>query len=122
VCRLGASWARQHILEAHKGAKVTVYAIWMPMLAGDARSEWDANVLDDPRVVNLWDAHRFAGLWFAEHGTGGLGDPSFPVWDAYFAFSGSAKWDAEPAPLIAAGSSIIDNVSGLERGFMPLLA
>jgi hypothetical protein len=121
VCLLGASWARQHILEAHKDAKLTVYAIWMPMLAGDARSAWDANVLDDPRVVNLWDGDRVAGTWLADHRTAGIGDAGYPVWDAYFAFDKSAKWNAEPDPPVAAGSAIIDNVSGLERGFVPLL-
>ena len=91
------------------------------MLAGDARGEWDANVLDDPRVVSLWDGGRVAGNWLAEHRIGGLGDPGYPVWDAYFAFGETATWKREPEPLAAAASTIIDNVSGLERGFVPLL-
>jgi hypothetical protein len=52
-----------------------VYAIWLPMLAGDSRGAWDAHVLDDPRVVSLWDGSRLAGRWFADHSTGGLGAP-----------------------------------------------
>jgi hypothetical protein len=98
-----------------------VYAIWMPMLAGDARGAWDPHVLDDPRVVSLWDGRRVAGTWLAEHRTGGVGDPSFPVWDAYFAFGKTATWTREPAPLVVAASTIIDNVGGLERAFVPLL-
>jgi hypothetical protein len=63
-----------------------VYAIWLPMLAGDSRGAWDAHVLDDPRVVSLWDGSRLAGRWFADHSTGGLRAPGDIVWDAYLAF------------------------------------
>jgi hypothetical protein len=93
----------------------------MPMLAGDDRSAWDSNVLNDPRVVSLWDGDRVAGTWFAEHRTGGVGEPGYAVWDAYFAFDANASWQDEPEPLVGAGSTIIDNVGGLERGFVPLL-
>src|SRR5712691_6745082 len=47
----------------------------MPMLAGDSRGAWDAHVVDDPRVVSLWDGSRVAGRWFADHSIGGLGAP-----------------------------------------------
>jgi hypothetical protein len=91
------------------------------MLAGDARNAWDAHVLDDPRVVSLWDGGRVACDWFAEHRTGGIGEPGYPVWDAYFAFGKTASWLREPVPLAAAGSTIIDNAGGLEHAFVPLL-
>jgi hypothetical protein len=118
VCLLGASWARQHILEAHPDAKVTVYAIWMPMLSGDSRSEWDSNVLNDQRVVSLWDGKRLAGTWFADRQIAGLGGRGYPVWDAYFAFGKSDRSLEKP---LAAGSDIIDNTRGLEQRFVPLL-
>jgi hypothetical protein len=118
VCLLGASWARQHILEAHPDANVTVFAIWMPMLSGDARSEWDGNVLNDPRVVSLWDGKLLAGTWFADHRVAGLGGPGYPVWDAYFAFGKSERSLEKP---LAAGSDIIDNTQALEQRFVPLL-
>ena len=38
-----------------------MFAIWLPMLAGDSRSAWDSNVLDDPRVIDFWDGDRIAG-------------------------------------------------------------
>jgi hypothetical protein len=62
-------------LNAHPNAKITVYAIWLPMLAGDSRGAWDRHVLDDPRVVSLWDGSRLAGKWFADHSLGRLGGP-----------------------------------------------
>jgi len=92
------------------------------MLAGDSRGAWDAHVLDDPRVVSLWDGSRLAGKWFADHATGGLGAPGDVVWDAYLAFAQNSRWQQEPTRLLAAGSDIIDSTKGLEQHFVPLLA
>jgi hypothetical protein len=92
------------------------------MLAGDSRSAWDAHVLDDPRVVSLWDGKRVAGRWFADHSIGGLGAPGSVVWDAYFAFGKSARWRDEPSGVVATGSDIIDHTGGLEQRLVPLLA
>ena len=111
-----------HILNAHPHAKLTVYAIWLPMLAGDSRGAWDAHVLDDPRVVSLWDGSRLAGRWFADHSTGGLGAPGDIVWDAYLAFGKNSRWRSEPSGVLASGSDIIDNTGGLDQHFIPLLA
>jgi hypothetical protein len=63
-----------------------VFAVWLPMLAGDSRSAWDSNVLDDPRVTEFWDGNRIAGKWFAQQQIEGLGGPGSIVWDAYYAF------------------------------------
>ena len=91
------------------------------MLAGDSRSAWDSNVLHDPRVSEFWDGNRIAGKWFADHQLGGLGGPGSIVWDAYYAFSGNSTWTTQPTGVLATGSDIIDNVSGLEHNFAPLL-
>ena len=85
------------------------------MLAGDSRGAWDAHVLDDPRVISLWDGSRLAGLWFADHSIGGLGSPGNIVWDAYYAFGRPARWRSEPTGLLASGSDIIDNTNGLDE-------
>jgi hypothetical protein len=91
------------------------------MLAGDSRSAWDSHVLDDPRVTEFWDGDRIAGTWFADRQLGGLGGPGGIVWDAYYAFAPSATWDEQPTRALVAGSDIVDNVSGLQRDFLPLL-
>ena len=96
-------------------------AIWLPMLAGDSRSAWDSNVLNDPRVKEFWDGDRIAGKWFADKQLGGLGGPGSIVWDAYYAFPKSSTWNSEPSAVLATGSDIIDNVSRLENSFVPLL-
>jgi hypothetical protein len=92
------------------------------MLAGDSRGAWDSHVLDDPRVVSLWDGSRLAGRWFADHTTGGLGRTGDIVWDAYLAFGKNSRWRNTPSGVLASGSDIIDNTSGLEQHFIPLLA
>ena len=91
------------------------------MLAGDSRSAWDSHVLDDPRVSEFWDGNRIAGKWFADQRIGGLGQPGWIVWDAYYAFPASSIWKRRPNAVLATGSDIIDNVSGLQRHFVPLL-
>ena len=75
------------------------------MLAGDSRGAWDWHVLDDPRVVSLWDGSRLTGKWFADHSLGRLGGPGSIVWDAYFAFGANARWRSEPSGLLAAGAT-----------------
>jgi hypothetical protein len=92
------------------------------MLAGDSRGAWDRRVLDDPRVVSLWDGSRLAGKWFADHSTGGLAAPGDVVWDAYFAFGRTSRWRQSPGGLLAAGSDIISSTRGLEKRFVPLLS
>jgi hypothetical protein len=98
-----------------------VYAIWLPMLAGDSRGAFDAHVLDDPRVVSRGDGSRLAVRWFADHSTGGLCAPGDTVWDAYLAFGKNSRWRSQPSGVLVAGSDIIDNTSGLEQHFIPLL-
>ena len=98
-----------------------MFAIWLPMLAGDSRSAWDSNVLDDPRVHEYWDSDRIAGRWLADKQLGGLGGAGSIVWDAYYAFPSTADWQSKPNGLLAAGSDIIDNVGGLQEHFLPLL-
>ena len=91
------------------------------MLAGDSRGAWDAHVLDDSRVVSLWDGSRIAGRWCADHWVGRLGGPGDIVWDAYLAFGKNSHWRSEPSDVLASGSDIIDNTGGLEQHFIPLL-
>ena len=113
MCQVGASWVRTHILDAHPNAEVHVFAIWMPMLAGDARSAIDQRMFDDPRVTTYWDGERLAGTWLADHGTGNIGTPGYPVWDAFFAFDGQARWSRRPTRLLTAGSPVIGSTSSL---------
>lgn len=94
------------------------------MLYGDSRGAIDNTILDDPRVISLWDPHKISGTWFANHAVAGLGGggPGDIVWDAYYAFQASASWRRpEPTGAVAAGSDIIGNTGGLAHRSIPLV-
>jgi hypothetical protein len=86
----------------------------MPMLATDARSEWNESLLDDPRVQHFWDEERVAGLWLAERNVSEEGFAGV-VWDAYLLFGPRASWESEPAPLAGAGAPVVDKADQLEE-------
>jgi hypothetical protein len=98
-------------------------------LPAGALAEGEVGVPDDvtgsaeaaDRVVSLWDGSRLAGRWFAGHSVGGLSAPGEIAWDAYLAFGKRSRWRGQPTCVLAAGSDIIDNTSGLEQHFIPLL-
>src|SRR5438034_1397426 len=92
--------------------------IWEPLYPGDARNKVPPGMFDDPRVVSFWDPGAISGTWFGQRSIGGLRGV---VWDAYYAFSGPARWRDRPDHLLAAGSEIIGSTDRLERSFLPLL-
>ena len=98
-----------------------MFVVWLPALVGDSKSTIDRRVFDDPRVTAFWDGGRVVGNWFARHRVGGLGGQGYTVWDAYYAFRSSARWNALPNGVVATGSDIIGNTGGLEKRFVPLL-
>ena len=111
---------QQNILDKYPDAKVAVYAVWLPMLATDARSEWDDGLLADARVHHFWDEQRTTGRWFAE---ADLEVDRFGpiVWDAFFLFGADSRWGDEPTALLAYGSPVIGATGPLERKLGPLL-
>jgi hypothetical protein len=117
---VGASWVREHILDAHQAAALHVVVVWEPMYPGDARNDAVENaVFDDPRVTSFWDPREVSGKWFGERAAGG--SDGLIVWDAYYAFAPSARWSDRPSGVVAAGAPIIGGVDALQRDFLPLL-
>jgi hypothetical protein len=55
----------------------------MPALPTDSRSEWDPGVLDDKRVLNLWDGERLVGTWLADQSSIEIESFGPFVWDAF---------------------------------------
>jgi hypothetical protein len=104
---------RTNILDDNPDAKVAVYAVWLPMLAGEQRSDWDGGPLVEGRVSHYWDGDRVLGRWLADHETGGVGREGGVVWDAYFLFGPDARWDDEPTDPLAAGAPIIGETGKL---------
>ena len=89
----------------------------MPLVSGDARSEWDPELLTDPRVSYYWDEGRVSGVWFSEHVSG-----QQPLaWDAYFLYGADAAWSDGPGPLVSTGYTIIDRAEQLGADLTALL-
>jgi len=107
---------RSNILERYPTSSVRVYAVWFDMMPADSRNTVDRRVLNDPRVTNFYDPSRVVGQWFASHGDQGRGI----VWDAYFLYGPGASWDAEPAPLVSSGGTVIDSSGDLAAAFQGL--
>jgi hypothetical protein len=111
---------RETILDRYPDAELSVYTVWLPMLATDARSEWEAAPLPDARVRHYWDEERTIGRWLAERDVGGQGAPGI-VWDAVFAFGPDATWDDLPGPVLASGAPVVDVAGSVEKALRPLL-
>jgi hypothetical protein len=107
------------MLAKYPRADLRVYTVWMPMLGGDARDAWDSGLLHDPRVRHYWDSEDQVGLALAADAVGGLGGGV--VWDAYYVFGRNATWVTAPAPVVSAGSNVIDDTDGFERGLRRVL-
>jgi hypothetical protein len=113
---------RSNILDEKPDAKVAVYAVWLPMLAGEERSDWDGGPLVERRVAHFWDGDRILGRWLADRETGDLGRPGGVVWDAYLLFGPDARWQDEPTGLRAAGAPIIGETGELNDAATAVLA
>lgn len=86
----------------------------MPVLAGDSHVAWDREVLDDPRVTQLWDPQQLVGTWLQAHGGA--------FWDTFLVYDPDARWRSEPGEALASGSPIIGATDELHRGLLPLIA
>ena len=86
----------------------------MPVLAGDNKAAWDKDVLDDPRVTQLWDARQLVGSWLQAHGGA--------FWDTFLFYGPEARWRDKPTLPLATGSPIIGATSELGRAAASLLA
>jgi hypothetical protein len=117
---VGASWVRQHILDAHRTASLHVVVVWEPMYPGDDRGDAaSSDVFADSRVTSFWDPREISGKWFGERAADTR--DGLVVWDAFYAFPPSARWSDPPSRVVAAGAPIIEGVDRLERDFVPLL-
>jgi hypothetical protein len=104
---------RSGLLDKYPSSSVRVYVVWFDMLAGDSRDRVDTRVLNDPRVINYYDAKKVTGSWFAEqvdheHGI---------TWDAYYLYGADANWTAVPGPLASSGRTVIGSSRELGSAF-----
>lgn len=93
---------QKQLLEQYPSEQVRVYAVWLPMLAGDAREEWNGMTMPDARVTHFWDGDLQIGQWFATQVDGYDG----VAWDIYYLYGADAVWETIPSPLLGSGQTI----------------
>jgi hypothetical protein len=108
---------QSQLLAQNPSRQLRVYAVWLPMLWGDARGMWNGNTMADPRVTHFWDGDTVAGQWFAKQVDGYEGIS----WDAYYLYGPNATWESVPSPLIASGGTIYDERQALKTQLEILL-
>jgi hypothetical protein len=124
VCVAGTRWVQGEILEKNSNPDLIVYAVWFKMLASDGRDTWPGSLLDDPRVVELWDEPRVLGRWLASQ-------PQFEskglvgggvMWDTFLLFGRKSRWEGVPTHLVSWGHTIVGARKRLEADLPVALA
>lgn len=105
------------LLDQIPSDQLRVYAIWLPMLWGDARARWNGNTMPDPRVTHFWDGEHVIGQWFAKEIDGYDGI----AWDTYYLYGPNTTWETVPAPLEGSGGTIYGERESLEMQVRTLL-
>jgi len=108
---------QNQLLSQYSSAGLSVYAVWLPMLWGDAREEWNGTTMPDARVVHFWDGDLQVGGWFAKQMDGYEGI----AWDVYYLYGPDAIWGTTPAPLVGSGGTIYAERRALEMQVSTLL-
>jgi hypothetical protein len=89
---------QQHVLAQIHGPELSVYSVWVPIMAGDSQrqAERATSFLPDARVKHFWTPEIEAANLFRE--AIGLSGGE-PVWDVYFLYESDALWQNEaPKP------------------------
>jgi hypothetical protein len=97
--------------------QLRVYAVWLPMLGGDAREKWDGRTMPDIRVTHFWDGELQIGQWFAEQVEGYRG----VSWDTYYLYGPGSKWETVPSHLVGSAGTIYAERERLKMQISTLL-
>ena len=125
-CLAAGQWIETNLLEPDPDLQIRVYAVWLPTVSEDLlpvgkNPKWDSQILEDPRVIHLWDPERVASSWFAENVKYQGPQRSVlsrtvdgliwgkAIWDTYFLFGPQAEWDQEPSNLLSSGYPILEH-------------
>ena len=106
----------ERMLESHKDAPLTVFAIWQPILPTDWGKPGSAPLgrLGDPRVRQYWDPDHSVALELGKVGeTNCCYEHGIP-WDSIAVFESGALWgDTLPKPVLFDGI-IMDVMAAFE--------
>ncbi len=105
------------LLAQNPAAELRVYAVWLPMLGGDAHEKRNGNNMPDARMMHFWDGNYAIGQWFAKQVDGYEGI----AWDVYYLYGPDATWETIPSPLIGSRSTIYGERQTLKMQVSTLL-
>ena len=113
------------MLENNPGARIAVYAIWMPIFPDDAADRWPAEALTDRRVVHWWDGEKRVGRWFAQRmrdlepelAPGSIDVGGTILWDAYLVYGPGRQWNDSASGVHRWGRPILGTREHLEQAF-----
>lgn len=105
------------LLDQLPSDQLRVYTVWLPMLGGDAREEWDGTIMPDTRITHYWDGELQAGQWFAKEVEGYRG----VSWDTYYLYGPDAVWATIPSQLVGSGGTIYAKRETLKKQLTTLL-
>ena len=88
------------------------------MLPADAREGWEADLMTDPRVTQLWDEEKVAGRFFAEQEGFIFGSIAY---DVYYLYGPESSWDQKPASLVSTGYTVMAKRNQLKEDISKLL-
>ena len=108
---------QSQLLAQYASEQLRVYAVWLPMLGGDAREEWNGTTMPDARVTHFWDGELQVGRWFAQQVDGYDG----VAWDIHYLYGPDAVWKNVPSPLVGSGRTIYAERQSLQRQVSTLL-
>jgi hypothetical protein len=108
---------QNQVLAQTPSTALRVYAVWLPILGGDAREEWNGTTMSDTRVLHFWDGETAVGQWLAKEIDGYEGIS----WDAYYLYGPDATWESVPMPLVSSGGTIYKERQALKMGVSRLL-
>ncbi len=108
---------QNRLLAQYPSDQLRVYAVWLPMLGGDAREAWNGTTMSDIRVTHFWDGDALVGQWFAKQVDGYEGI----AWDVYYLYGPDATWETVPKPLLGSGGTIIGERDTLQAQLSTVL-
>jgi hypothetical protein len=95
LCLEGVSKIQRALFESEPSAKLAGFAIWVPMLSGNASNVPDAMTLaPDARVSHYWDESNDLGIAYERV----LPVSSGPAWDVYMLYAPGIVWNAVDPP------------------------
>ena len=91
------------------------------MLLGDDRSEWDPDLMPDPRVIHYWDSERSVADWIPQQEAYKALTFGPYAWDQYFLYGPEAVWTDVPGPVFSSGRTVLGKRKRMEEALLPLI-